>query len=88
MTTVTTAQFDVTINYNGLPKSVRANAHQAVQALVQHALNAFDIHQARENFGLFTESGQLLDVNVSVSDAGITPESKLLLRPRQVSGGS
>ena len=78
----------MTIIYNGLPKPVTANPNEAVQVLLQHALNAFEIHQGRENFSLFTEAGQLLDPNVSVKDAGITPESKLLLRPRQVSGGA
>ena len=87
MTTITATQFEVTIIYNGLPKPVTANPHQAVQALLQQALNAFEIHQGRENFALFTEGGQLLDPNLSVKDAGITPESRVLLRPRQVSGG-
>lgn len=87
MTTATTTEFDVTIVYNGLSKSISANPNQAVQALLQHALNAFEIQQGRENFALFTEAGQLLDPNLSVKDAGITAESKLLLRPRQVSGG-
>jgi len=87
MTTATATQFEVTIIYNGLPKAVTANSYQAVQALLQQALNAFEIHQGRENLALFTEAGQLLDPNLSVKDAGVTPESKLLLRPRQVSGG-
>ena len=34
------------------------------------------------------EAGQLLDPNLSVKDVGISPESRLLLRPRQVSGGA
>ena len=87
MTTITATQFEVTIIYNGLPKPVTANPHQAVQALLQQALNAFEIQQGRETFALFTEGGQLLDPNLSVKDAGITPESRVLLRPRQVSGG-
>ncbi len=88
MSTATVTQFEVTIIYNGLSKPVSANPMQAVHALLEHALNAFEIHQGRENFTLFTEAGQLLDPNLSVKDAGISPESKLLLRPRQVSGGA
>ena len=87
MTTATATEFQVTIIYNGVPKPVTASLNEALQALLQHALNAFEVHQGRENFALFTEAGQLLDPNLSVKDAGVTPESKLLLRPRQVSGG-
>ncbi len=84
----TATRFQVIIVYNGLERPVNVNEHEAVQALLQSALNTFDIHQGRENFALFTEAGQQLDPNVSVKDAGIAPDAKLLLRPRQVSGGS
>jgi len=84
----TTTKFEVTILYNGLPKTVDANPHETVHALLQQALTAFEIQQGRENFALFTESGQPLDPSASVKDAGIAPDARLLLRPRQVSGGA
>ncbi len=88
-TTMTAAakQFEVTIVYNGLPRQVTANPKQAVEAVLQHALNTFDIRQGRENLGLFNEAGQLLETSKSVEEAGIAPGAKLLLRPRTVGGG-
>lgn len=89
MTTATTTTFEVLIIYNGLEKRIEANPHQAVQALLEHALNAFQIHQGRENLALFVGgAAQPIDQNLSVANAGITAESALQLRPRVVQGGA
>lgn len=37
------AQFEITVVYNGVAKPVKANPRQAVQAVLQHALNEFGI---------------------------------------------
>lgn len=81
------AQYEVTVAYNGVPKTVKVNPHQAVQAVLQHALNEFGIQQNRENFVLVNANGQELNASSSVQEAGIVPGSQLLLRPRQVRGG-
>ena len=80
-------QIDVTVVYNGVTKTVKVNLNQPVQAVLQHALNEFGIHQNRENFALFNANGQELNNSSSAQDAGITAGAQLLLRPRQVRGG-
>lgn len=87
MSSSAVAQYEVTIVYNGVPRQVMVNPNQAVQAVLQHALNEFGIRQNRDNFRLSLESGQPLDNHTSVKDAGVVPGSRLLLGPRQVSGG-
>jgi len=80
-------QIDVAVVYNGVTKTIKVNLNQAVQAVLQHSLNEFGIHQNRENFALFNASGQELNHGSSAQDAGITAGAQLLLRPRQVRGG-
>jgi hypothetical protein len=80
-------QIDVAVVYNGVTKTIKVNLSQAVQAVLQHALDEFGIHQNRENFALFNASGQELNASSSAQDAGITAGAQLLLRPRQVRGG-
>ena len=87
MSNIAATQFEVTVVYNGVSKSIEVNPNQSVQAVLQHALNEFGIRQNRENFGLFAQTGQELDTAISAEAAGITPESQLLLRPRRVAGG-
>lgn len=87
MSTTAVAQFEVTVVYNGVPKSVTVNPKQAVQAVLQHALNEFGIHQNRDNFALFKATGQELPLGDSAESAGISEGEQLLLRPRRVSGG-
>lgn len=88
MGNTTVAQFEVAVLYNGVAKEVTVNPKQAVRALLQHALNEFGIQQDRQNFGLFLTSGQAVNSDVAVEDAGISPGTQLLLRPRRVSGGT
>ena len=78
---------DVAVVYNGVTKTIQVNLNQAVQAVLQHALNEFGVQQNRDNFGLFNANGQELNTSSSAQDAGITATSQLLLRPRQVRGG-
>jgi hypothetical protein len=78
---------DVAIVYNGVTKTVQVNLNQAVDAVLQHALNEFGIHDNRANFALFNANGQPINASSSANDAGISATSQLLLRPRQVSGG-
>ncbi len=89
MATATSTTFEVPVIYNGLDKKIEANPHQAVQALLEHALNQFQILQGRENLALFVGgASQPIDPNLSVENAGITAETVLQLRPRVVQGGA
>ena len=80
-------QIDAAVVYNGVTKAIKVNLNEAVQAVLQHALNEFGIHQNRENFALFNANGQEINAGSSAQDAGITAGAQLLLRPRQVRGG-
>lgn len=88
MSKTAVAAFEVIVIYNGVSKEVEVNPNQAVQALLQHSLNVFGIKESRENFGLFTTEGVEVNLESSVEDAGIDADSRLLLRPRRVSGGA
>ena len=81
-------KFEIVIVYNGLEKSVEVNAHQAVQAVLQHAIKEFGITQNAHILSLFNEKGEELNDNTSVLDAGIKPGDRLLLRPSVVKGGA
>lgn len=81
-------QIDVPIVYNGVTKTIKVNQNQAVQAVLQHALNEFGIEQNRENFALFNGGGQELNNATSAQEAGIIAGLQLLLRPRQVRSGA
>jgi len=89
MSTATTAADTLTlvIVYNGLERPVQANTHQTIQALLEHAMNAFGVHQNRHLMALWTDSGVELQLNQSIQDAGLVEGSRLLLRPSAVRGG-
>jgi shikimate 5-dehydrogenase len=78
----------VTIVYNGLERPVPAQSHQAVQALLEHGMNAFGVHQNRHLMALWTDQGiELTQLSQSLAEAGVVNGMKLLLRPSAVRGG-
>lgn len=77
----------VIVIYNGIEKSVEYNPREAVQALLQHAIQEFAITQNPHLLSLFTEAGAELADNQSAEAAGVQPGSRLLLRPSTVKGG-
>ena len=79
-------KFTVTVVYNGVGKPLEVNAHQAVQAVLAHALQLFGLAPGGEPMVLATNAGEL-DLHQSVESAGIRPGGQLLLRPRTVRGG-
>jgi hypothetical protein len=80
---------DIIVVYDGLDRTVRAEPHETIQALLERAMNAFAIHQNRHTLALFTESGtELTNLQQQVSDAGIKEGTRLLLRPSLVRGGA
>ena len=78
----------VVIIYNGLDRPVSAEPNQAVQALLELAMNAFGVHQNRHLMALWTEAGVELQLNQSVQQAGIVDGTRVLLRPSAVRGGT
>jgi hypothetical protein len=78
----------ITVIYDGRERTVVAEDHEVLQALLNAAMNAFDIHQNRHTLALWTEAGsELTDLNAHLSDVGIVTGARLLLRPSQVRGG-
>jgi len=80
-------QCTVTISYNGVEKEVTVNLHAAVQAALQHAIQAFSGLQNPHIHSLFTESGSELVDNQSLQHQGVECGALLLLRPSAVKGG-
>lgn len=78
----------VIVIYNGVEKELSYQPHAAVQALLEHARKEFGVQQNPHLLGLFTEQGQELNDQQSAEAAGITPGTRLLLRPSAVRGGS
>jgi hypothetical protein len=79
---------EVTVTYAGLTKSFTVPPHQAVQALLEQALNAFGVHNNRHTQSLYSSAGAELADAQSLEAAGIEDGDQLLLRPSQVKGGA
>lgn len=81
-------QIKVTVTYAGLTKNFTVPPHQAVQALLEQALNAFGVHNNRHTQSLYSSAGAELADAQSLEAAGIKEGDQLLLRPSQVKGGA
>jgi hypothetical protein len=77
----------VTVSYNGIDKAIDCQPNAAMQALLEHALNAFGVHDNRHVMALWTEPGAELPNEGSAEDAGVHPGEVLILRPSAVRGG-
>lgn len=78
----------ITVTSNGIDHTIDYNPHQAMQTLLEHALNAFDVRENRHTMALFTVDDVELPIEGSVEDAGVKPGDLLVLRPSRVRGGS
>jgi predicted transcriptional regulator len=75
-------------HYNGETRRIEVNAHQAVKALLEHAIKEFNVTNQPHLLSLFREDGTRVEENQSIEEAGITPMTTLQLRPDAVKGGS
>ena len=82
-----TTSFRISVIYNGISKPVPVNDHELVQAVLQRAIHEFGPLPNPHTLALFTTAGVELADNVHVKDAGIKPDTTLLLRPSAVKGG-
>lgn len=73
--------------YNGVDKPLEFNPRQAVQAILQHAIQLFGVTQQPHLLSLFREDGTKVEEPQSAEDAGLREGTKLYLRPDQVKGG-
>lgn len=78
---------EVIVTYNGLEEELEYNPTSAMNALLQHALKAFNITDNAHVMALWTEVGVELPIEGSVEDAGVKPGDVLVLRPSAVRGG-
>jgi hypothetical protein len=77
----------VIVTFNGADQTVEYQPHAAVQALLEHAKQAFSV-QSNHLLSLFTEAGVELNDTQSAQDAGVTSGMVLVLRQSTVKGGS
>lgn len=81
-------RFAVIINYGGLERELEVTGHEAVQSVLERAMNLFDVTANRHTLALFDEANrELTDLSESAEKAGIKKGSKLVLRQSQVRGG-
>lgn len=77
----------VVITFNGEDRTLTYEPHEAVEAVLNRALNAFGIQENRHVMSLFSEAGTELDDHSSMQDAGAKPGDVLVLRQSTVKGG-
>jgi hypothetical protein len=77
----------VTVTFNGADKQVEYDPAALVQALLDHAREAFGV-QSSHMLSLFTEGGTELDDKQTARDAGVVPGMLLVLRQSTVKGGA
>jgi len=77
----------VTVTFNGSDKELGYQPDAPVQALLDHARQAFGV-QSNHLLSLFTEGGTELDDKKSAKDAGVVPGMLLVLRQSTVKGGA
>jgi hypothetical protein len=82
------AKLNITVLYAGLTTQLTITLQQALQAVLQQALNAFDIQANRHLLSLYTADGVELADAQHVAEVGIKNGDQLLLRPSQVRGGT
>lgn len=90
MTTETAAarKLSLRIAYNGVEKPLdKVEPHEAVTALIQHAIKLFNVTDRPHAQGLFREDGTEVTEGQSVDAAGLTNNQLLYLRPRVPQGG-
>ncbi len=80
-------KFEVEIIYNGVEKKLKVEDDETVKQVRERAVQIFGAQQGHL-LALYTAAGQeLTNEAQTVSEAGIRPHEKLLLRPSQVRGG-
>ena len=81
-------KIDLTIIYNGISRTLSAQPHEQVQALLLRAIHEFGISSNPHLLSLFREDRTKVEEAQSVEAAGLTDGQELLLRPDAVKGGS
>lgn len=79
---------DLVVVVSGVPRAVRANAHEPLRNVVRDVLrDSGDAGRNIDDFELRTEDGRLLDLATKLLDAGVKDGDTLFLNPRAGAGG-
>jgi hypothetical protein len=87
MDTLTQRETVVTITFNGQDKAIAYQPQEQVEAVLNRALNDFQVQQNRHLMSLFSEAGAELNDKSSMAAAGVKPGDVLVLRQSTVKGG-
>ncbi|MFL5612425.1 MAG: DUF2604 domain-containing protein [Gemmatimonadaceae bacterium] len=79
--------YEIFVGYNGVEKTITANANETVQALLSRAVSEFGITTQPHILSLWNLAGVELPEGAKVGEMGISPGVHLLLRPGAVKGG-
>jgi hypothetical protein len=84
------SKLKVEVFYNGLTEDFHYVAHERVRTLFAQACEKFGIPPAeREALALYMPDDTTeVNLDTSLEQAGVAPDTKLILRPRRQAGGS
>ena len=81
-------KFDIVVSYNGSEKTLEVNPHQAMRAVLEHALKEFEITSNQHVMALFfPDNREITDLAKSVAEWGIEAGTKLVLRQSAILAG-
>jgi hypothetical protein len=83
-------KFTIVISFNGIDKEFAIQPQEAVQAVLEHALNDFGISSNRHTMALFfpaPDNREITDPKESVAELGIVAGSRLVLRQSAILAG-
>jgi uncharacterized protein DUF2604 len=80
-------EIDVKVVYNGVTTEITVKPEETLRQLLDRAIQAFSPIPQPHLLALFPAEGPELNESLTVRQAGIHDESKLLLRPSAVRGG-
>lgn len=88
--------FSITIVYNGDPKTLDVNPNEQMQAVLQRAINLFNLQRQVHQMGLFTDADVQVagpatlggpQIEQSVNQAGLVTGQMLVLKQVVIQGG-
>ena len=83
-----TKEATLKVTYNGVTKHIPFELSELVKAILDRAIQAFNVTQAPHLLSLFREDGSTVPDQSMAAAAGLKKNMKLILRPDQVKGGT
>jgi hypothetical protein len=87
--TAAPSKLKVDVLNNGITKTITYNPHEHGHALFEHACHAFGIRpEDRGELALYLPNDSTeVPPNIPVSEGGVEPDTRLVLRPRSATTG-